>query len=178
MGILCDTAIRNAVESGDIVISPFDEKQLNPNSYDIRLGDNLYCYQNQVLDAAESNEIERISMFPSKVLHPGMLYLAESIEKVGSQKYVPWLDGKSSIGRLGIQIHLTAGKGDVGFCDVWTLEISVVQPVRVYPGMRIGQFTFFNIVGEPGQMYQGRYGQTGKAEPSKLYLGENYRNNG
>ncbi len=63
------------------------------------------------------------------------------------------MEGKSSVGRLGIDIHATAGKGDVGFCNTWTLEISVVQPVRVYAGMPIGQLIFFDVKGDVQRKY-------------------------
>jgi len=71
---------------------------------------------------------------------------------------VPFLEGKSSVGRLGIDIHATAGKGDVGFCNSWTLEISCVQPVRVYAGMPIGQLIYFHVDGEIDQFYHSKKG--------------------
>jgi dCTP deaminase len=82
-----------------------------------------------------------------------MLYLGVTAEYTEIHKHVPFLEGKSSVGRLGIDIHATAGKGDVGFCNTWTLEISVSQPVRVYAGMPIGQLIFFVVEGEIQNYY-------------------------
>lgn len=75
-------------------------------------------------------------------------YLGVTQEYTETLAHVPFLEGKSSVGRLGIDIHATAGKGDVGFCNYWTLEISVKKPVRVYGGMPIGQLIYFVIQGE------------------------------
>ena len=81
------------------------------------------------------------------VLNPGKTYLGSTVEYTETRQFVPFLEGKSSVGRLGIDIHATAGKGDVGFCNHWTLEISVSQPVRVYAGMPIGQLIYFLVDG-------------------------------
>src|SRR5690606_25967868 len=86
-------------------------------------------------------------------LEPGTLYLGVTVEYTETYKHVPFLEGKSSIGRLGIDIHATAGKGDVGFCNTWTLEIYVTKSVRVYAGMTIGQLFFFAVEGVIENMY-------------------------
>ena len=88
------------------------------------------------------------------ILLPHRLYLGVTEEYTETHRHVPFLEGKSSIGRLGIDIHATAGKGDVGFCNTWTLEISVKQPVRIYHGMPIGQLIYFEISGEIGTSYK------------------------
>lgn len=142
--ILSDSQILSALGANDIVINPFSEAQLGPNSYDIRLSPHLAWYKNEVLDVRYEQPIRRIKMPDDGYqLEPGKLYLGSTIEVVGSRKYVPWLDGKSSIGRLGIVVHLTAGRGDVGYLGTWCLEITTVLPVIVYPCMPIGQFSFF-----------------------------------
>lgn len=82
------------------------------------------------------------------VLLPGILYLMHTLERVHTERYVPVLDGKSSIGRLGIVIHLTAGYGDPGFDGQYTLEVTAVHPVRVYPGMRFCQMRFHSLLGD------------------------------
>ncbi len=147
--ILSDSEILKFVESKDIVVEPFDRNCLGCNSYDVHLGPKLALYKNRVLDAKKHNEIEFFDI-PEEgyVLEPEQFYLGSTAEYTESHKHVPFLEGKSSVGRLGIDIHATAGKGDVGFCNYWTLEISVKQPVRVYPGMPIGQLIFFNVDGD------------------------------
>jgi len=147
--ILSDSEILKFVESKDIVVEPFDRNCLGCNSYDVHLGSKLALYKNRVLDAKKHNEIEFFDI-PEEgfVLEPEAFYLGSTAEYTESHKHVPFLEGKSSVGRLGIDIHATAGKGDVGFCNYWMLEISVKQPVRVYAGMPIGQLIFFNVDGD------------------------------
>lgn len=147
--ILSDKEILKAIESKEIVIEPFDPKYLGTNSYDVHLGKYLATYKNRVLDAKKHNEIESFEI-PDEgfVLQAGMLYLGVTEEYTETHNSVPFLEGKSSVGRLGIDIHATAGKGDVGFCNTWTLEISCTHPVRIYKGMPIGQLIYFVVHGE------------------------------
>ena len=86
-------------------------------------------------------------------MQPGTLYLGVTAEYTETHAHVPFLEGKSSTGRLGIDIHATAGKGDVGFCNTWTLEISAIQPVRVYKNMPIGQLIYFTVDGAIENFY-------------------------
>lgn len=146
--ILTDKKILEAIDAGEIVIDPFRRECLGTNSYDVHLGKYLGLYRDRVLDAMKHNTIEIIEI-PTEgfVLQPGTLYLGVTEEYTETHHTVPFLEGKSSVGRLGIDIHATAGKGDVGFSNTWTLEISCVQPVRVYPGMPIGQLIYFTIEG-------------------------------
>ncbi|MEL6631583.1 MAG: dCTP deaminase [Bacteroidota bacterium] len=147
--ILSDGQILAEIEKGNIVIEPFERAQLGSNSYDVKLGKYLAVYQDRILDARKHNQIEEI-VIPAEgyVLQPNTLYLGVTEEYTETHGHVPFLEGKSSIGRLGIHIHATAGKGDVGFCNTWTLEITVAQPVRVYGGMPIGQLIYFEVNGE------------------------------
>ena len=147
--ILTDKQILDSIEDGSIVISPYRRDCLGSNSYDVHLGAALATYRNAVLDSRLHNEIEHFTI-PDEgfVLHPELLYLGVTEEYTETHKHVPFLEGKSSVGRLGIDIHATAGKGDVGFMNTWTLEISVKQPVRVYAGMPIGQLIYFEVGGE------------------------------
>ncbi len=147
--ILIDKQIQNAMDKGWIVISPFRAECLGTNSYDVHLGKTLAIYKDNVLDARKHNEVEYFEI-PEEgmVLKPDTLYLGVTEEYTETHKHVPFLEGKSSVGRLGIDIHATAGKGDVGFCNTWTLEISVRHPVRVYAGMPIGQLIYFETSGE------------------------------
>ncbi|MEZ4773494.1 MAG: dCTP deaminase [Bacteroidia bacterium] len=146
--ILSDARILDEIEKGNIVIEPFLRKRLGSNSYDVHLGKYLAVYKDRVLDARKHNQIEEI-IIPEEgfELQPDTLYLGVTEEYTETHGHVPFLEGKSSIGRLGIHIHATAGKGDVGFCNTWTLEITVVQPVKVYPGMPVGQLIYFEVDG-------------------------------
>ncbi len=152
--ILSDIKILEAIASGDIVIEPYNRACLGTNSYDVHLGKYLANYRDAVLDARKHNEIDQFEI-PEEgfVLKPGVLYLGVTQEYTETHHAVPFLEGKSSVGRLGIDIHATAGKGDVGFCNHWTLEISCTQPVRVYAGMPIGQLIYFLVDGEIERFY-------------------------
>ncbi len=152
--ILSDTKILEGIADGSIVIEPFDRKCLGTNSYDVHLGRTLALYKGQILDAKKHNEIEYLEI-PDEglVLHPNVLYLGVTEEYTETHASVPFLEGKSSVGRLGIDIHATAGKGDVGFCNTWTLEISCTQPVRIYAGMPIGQLIYFKVDGDIENFY-------------------------
>jgi len=155
--ILSDKRILEEIERGSIVIEPFDPECLGTNSYDVHLGKHLATYKNTELDAKKHNEIEHFEISAEGcVLQPGKLYLGVTLEYTETHRHVPFLEGKSSTGRLGIDIHATAGKGDVGFCNTWTLEISVAQPVRVYAGMPIGQLIYFVVEGDIGIFYNSK----------------------
>ena len=154
--ILTDVKILESIAAGEIVIEPFDRSRLGTNSYDVQLGPYLASYKDRVLDAKKHNEIEIFEIGPEGfVLQPGVLYLGVTMEYTETHNAVPFLEGKSSVGRLGIDIHATAGKGDVGFCNTWTLEISCVQPVRIYAGMLIGQLIYFTLEG-PVETYYNK----------------------
>lgn len=147
--ILTDKKILESMEEGQIKIEPFRRECLGSNSYDVHLGKTLGVYVDSVLDARKHNQIETFEIPPEGiVLTPDNFYLGVTLEYTETYKHVPFLEGKSSVGRLGIDIHATAGKGDVGFCNFWTLEISVKKPVRVYAGMPIGQLIYFEISGD------------------------------
>jgi dCTP deaminase len=155
--ILSDQSILDAIESRDIVIEPYDRECLGTNSYDVHLSPHLACYVDEVIDAKKHNQVEHFEISPSGiVLNPGKTYLGSTLEYTETRRFVPFLEGKSSVGRLGIDIHATAGKGDVGFCNHWTLEISVSQPVRVYAGMPIGQLIYFAVEGDVEVDYQAK----------------------
>ena len=146
--ILSDTRILEEIGKGTIVIEPYDRECLGSNSYDVHLGPHLATYRNRELDARKHNEIDHFEIPEAGyLLLPEVFYLGVTLEYSETHAHVPFLEGKSSTGRLGIDIHATAGKGDVGFCGNWTLEISVKQPVRVYRGMPIGQLIYFPVEG-------------------------------
>lgn len=147
--ILSDSRILEEIEKGTIKIVPYQPDCLGSNSYDVHLGKYLATYCNNELDARKHNQITHFEI-PEEgyLLLPSVFYLGVTDEYTETHAHVPFLEGKSSTGRLGIDIHATAGKGDVGFCGNWTLEISVKQPVRVYAGMPIGQLIYFPVDGQ------------------------------
>lgn len=121
-----------------IFIEPFNIKQLNPNSYNLRLHNELLVYEEPVLDMKKPNKTRLITIPESGlVLEPGRLYLGRTIEYTRTEGFVPMLEGRSSVGRLGLVIHVTAGFGDVGFAGYWTLEMFCVNPVKIHPGVEI-----------------------------------------
>ncbi len=152
--ILSDKQILEEIKNSKILIEPFDPNSLGTNSYDVHLGKYLATYDNDVLDAKQHNTITTFEI-PEEgfELQPNKLYLGVTKEYTETLAHVPFLEGKSSVGRLGIDIHATAGKGDVGFCNTWTLEISVTQPVRVYYDMPVGQLIYFKVEGDIKNYY-------------------------
>lgn len=174
--MLSGKRILEEMAKGNIIFDPFDKKQLNPNSYNVRLNDELLIYTVNTLDMAKENPYEIIKI-PEKglVLEPGLLYLGQTIEYTETYGYVPKFDGRSSIGRLGISVHETAGFGDNGFCGYWTLEISCIQPVRIYPNVTIGQIYFDpieladNETEENEITYHGKYQDNHGVQPSMMW---------
>ncbi len=154
----------------DIEIQPFCESRLNPNSYNLRLHDTLYVYENPVLNMTEEQHLIELKIPKAGlILDPKILYLGRTIEYTETDNLVPMLEGRSSIGRLGINIHATAGFGDVGFKGYWTLEISCVQPVRIYAGAEICQCFYHTIEGDFDRYEKGKYQQNTGVQGSKIY---------
>jgi len=155
--ILSDAKIREEMDRGRIVIRPFRPDCLGTNSYDVHLGPYLSVYTSGALDAKRANPVREFRIPPKGfVLVPGQLYLGVTEEYTETHGFVPFLEGKSSVGRLGIDIHSTAGKGDEGFCNYWTLEMSVKVPVRIYGGMPVGQLIYFEISGPIRRSYSDK----------------------
>ena len=154
----------------EIIIEPFDEKRINPNSYNLSLAGELLVYDNHVLDMKEPNPVSRI-IIPEDglLLEPNRLYLGRTNEYTSTSRYVPMLEGRSSTGRLGLFIHVTAGFGDIGFSGYWTLEIFCVQPVRIYPNVEICQIYYHDIDGEYGLYKSGKYQNNTGIQPSLMY---------
>lgn len=154
----------------NIIINPFDESRLNPNSYNLRLHDELLVYKNHNLDMKTPNETEKIKI-PAEglVLETNKLYLGRTLEYTESHKHVPMLEGRSSVGRLGLFIHVTAGFGDVGFCGYWTLEIFCVQPIRIYAGVEICQIYYHSVEGDYVPYKSEKYQNNQGIQPSLLY---------
>ncbi len=154
----------------DIIIEPYDEKRLNPNSYNLTLHDELLVYKERVLDMKKPNEAELIKIPPEGfIIEPGRLYLGRTRELTETKNIVPMLEGRSSVGRLGLFVHITAGFGDIGFRGFWTLEISAIQPVRIYAGVEICQIFYHTILGEFTEYVSGKYQRNTGIQPSLLY---------
>lgn len=154
----------------NIRITPFSDDQLNPNSYNLTLHNEVLVYDNNILDMKKENTASTI-IIPEEgmLLDPGKLYLGRTIEYTETEKYVPMLEGRSSIGRLGLFVHITAGFGDVGFSGFWTLEMFCVQPIRIYPGVQICQIFYHSIEGDYELYASGKYQKNKGIQPSLLY---------
>lgn len=155
---------------GDIVIEPFRKAQLNPNSYNLRLHDELLVYTARTLDMKRPNPTRTLRIPPEGLLlEPGRLYLGRTAEYTATEHLVPMLEGRSSVGRLGLYIHVTAGFGDAGFRGYWTLEISCIQPVIVYAGVEICQIYYHTLEGAYARYDSGKYQSNTGIQPSLLY---------
>jgi len=154
----------------DIIIKPFSALQLNPNSYNLRLHDELLIYNESVLDMKKEHKLTKI-IIPQEglLLESKRLYLGRTVEYTKTNQLVPMLEGRSSIGRLGLFIHVTAGFGDVGFAGYWTLEMFCVQPVRIYPGVEICQIFYHTIEGDFVHYMSNKYQNNQGIQPSLLY---------
>ena len=154
----------------NIFIDPFEESRLNPNSYDLALHDELMLYEEVVLDMRRANRVRRLSIPPEGlVLQPQQLYLGRTFERTETHNLVPMIEGRSSIGRLGLFVHVTAGFGDVGFCGYWTLEMFAVQPVRIYAGVAICQIFYHDILGTFTEYQSDKYQHNTDIQPSLLF---------
>ncbi len=154
----------------DIIIDPYTPGQLNPNSYNLRLHNEMMIYSGTVLDAKADNPTETIAI-PDEgfVLRPGELYLARTLEYTETRNLVPMIIGRSSVGRLGISVHLTSGFGDVGFQGFWTLQLTCVKAVRIYAGMKICQIFYHTVVGDASEYSSDKYQKSSGIVSSKLY---------
>lgn len=167
--ILTGSEIKKQVDMKRIHIVPFIPENLNPNSYNFRLGNKLKIYTEEVLDPAKQNPYIEIDI-PEEgfVLQPNQLYLGFTMEEMGSDYYVPIMQARSSIGRLGLYIYLNSGLGDLGFKRQWTLELHSVHKLRIYPGMKIGQMLFWKPKGTI-VLYDGKYKDSKGPEVSQIW---------
>ncbi len=168
--ILSGEEIRSRLNS-DILIDPFQPRNLNPNSYNMTLHDQLVTYEEVVLDMAKNNRVQRLTIPKSGLtLQPNKLYLGRTVERTETRNLVPMIEGRSSIGRLGLFVHVTAGFGDVGFCGFWTLEMFAIQPIRIYPGVQICQIFYHQIAGDITEYSKsGKYQNNKDIQSSLLY---------
>ena len=168
--ILSGKEIERQVAAGNIVITPYDPAKINPNSYNLTLHHELLVYENEILDMKQDNPAKRIMIPPEGlVLEPGRLYLGRTREYTKTDRFVPMLEGRSSTGRLGLFVHITAGFGDVGFAGYWTLEIFCVQPIRIYPEVEVCQIHYHAIEGDYELYRSGKYQNNTDIQTSRMY---------
>ena len=182
MAILTGPEIKRWQAQGDIKVEPWDPSMVGPNSVDLHLGSELLRYRMygrelmrdpddggrwHAIDSARPPDTIPVEQVKGGgwLLLPGRLYLGATVEYTETFGFVPYVDGRSSMGRLGLFAHVTAGRGDNGFCGNWTLELVAVEPLVIYPGQRIAQLTYHTIEGEPAL-----YGKTGNT--SGRYQGD------
>lgn len=187
-GILTGPQILKMMEEGHIQIDPFDPAHVGPNSVDLHLGDDLFVYGRsddlhglraevgipsnpRPLDPKLLPPLVHVPKMSDGrwLLSPGHLYLGSTKEWTKTDNFVPVIDGRSSLGRLGVFAHITAGRGDDGFKGRWTVEIAVVEPVLLEPGGRYFQITYHSIVG-PRKPYRGRYQGDDRPMGSKISM--------
>ena len=186
-GMLTGIEIERRIKCGDIQISPFDPKKLNPNSYNLTLDKELKLYslimnnnpdvivtdKKYYLDSHSNNEFESITIPDDGiVLFPNILYIGRTVERTSTDKFIPMINGRSSGGRLGLSVHICAGFGDIGFDGTWTLEITVVHPLKIYPGDEVAQVCFFTPYGDNSYKYKGRYQGQVEATTSRFNQGK------
>lgn len=193
--MLTGDEIRRLHNDGEIIITDFDEKRLNPNSYNLRLGNKLKIYKMQYYRGHKIDYDHNLDLHdaipyidPSKenptitidipetgiVLEPGVFYLGTTMERTWAKNLIPQIDGRSSFARYSLEVHRTAGFGDIGFDGTWTLEIQVLIPVLVKPGMEICQISFERPDGETNIQYNGKYQHQSGIVESRSYM-DNYK---
>jgi dCTP deaminase len=168
--ILTGKEIISNINKGNIVIKPFDKSQLNPNSYKLRLHKELLVYDSFPIDMKEKSSTAKIEIPESGLLlNPNTLYLGRTLEYTHTENLVPMIEGRSSIGRLGMFVHITAGFGDTGFTGYWTLEISVIHPTIIYPEIEICQIFYHTVQVEITKYSSGKYQNNRGIQASLLY---------
>ncbi|MCA9332947.1 hypothetical protein KDA00_03665 [Candidatus Saccharibacteria bacterium] len=168
--ILTGEEIKKEVANGNIVIYPFNPELVNPNSYNYHLGNVIIEIVDEIIDPKKPSAYRIIQLNDKGfVMKPNKLYLGSTVECIGSDYYVTSLIGRSSIGRLGLFLQITADLGNIGAKHHWTLELKVVQPLKIYPGMRIGQVSFWKPAGKKSMRYMGKYRDHTEPHYSMLY---------
>lgn len=167
--ILTGNEIAKQVAAKRIMIEPFHKSHLSTNSYDLTLGDTYLRYTEKILDPAKMPK-HRVHPIPKKglVLKPGEFVLGHSAERVGSDHYVPIIHAKSGIARLGLFVHVTADLIDIGSKGNVTFQFYATLPVRIYPGMKLGQVSFWVPYGKIA-LYRGKYQGSVGPQPSQVY---------
>lgn len=154
----------------EIIIEPFDLNQLNPNSYNLSLHNELLIYDNNQLDMKKDNAVSKVIISnEGYLIEPGKIYLGRTKEYTETKSFIPTIEGRSSLGRLGISIHISSPYGNIGFKGFWTLEISCIQPVIIYPDVNICQIYYHQISGEYNHYSSKKYQNNEGIQSSKLF---------
>lgn len=192
-GMLTGSKIIEEYDLGRIEIDNFDKACVNPNSYDLKIGNTYktiesdqklkYCAAPQSLSIndivipidelslKEPIEYEEHEISDEGVvLYPGTLYLIPTLNKIHTDYYIPIITGRSSMGRAGISVHKEAGFGDIGFNGSWTLQVTVTYPIRIFKNIRMAQVYFITPYGDIDMLYHGKYQNSDTANGSKAYL--------
>ncbi len=167
--ILSGEEIKRNIGS-NIIINPYDETQINPNSYNLKLHNEMLIYKNEIIDPKENNETTKI-IIPDEgyVLEPGQLYLGRTCEYTETHGFVPMVIGRSSVGRIGVSVHISAGFGDVGYCGFWTLQLTCIKKVKIYPFMKICQIFYNTVLGESFNYHSEKYQDSKGIVSSQLF---------
>ena len=167
--ILTGNEIISRHQGGELFIEPFSAEQVNPNSYDLRLGSTLLSYRETIIDVKSPAAYELVQIPPKGiVLEKDKFYLGSSQEIVGSTHFVPILHAKSGIARLGLFVHITADLIDIGSMGQITFQLLPTMNIRVFSGMRIAQMSFWQTKGVI-KLYQGKYQNSSGPQPSRIY---------
>lgn len=168
--ILTGKEIINQYEKGNLFISNFSKEKVNPNSYNLTLSDEVIIYENEIIDVKKEPKTKKFKIDKEKgfMLLPNKLYLCRTNEHTSTEEFVPMLEGRSSLGRLGVSVHVTAGFGDIGFSGTWTLEVTVTQPTIIYPNMEICQIYYLVANGNKEIKYNGKYKEQLEVEKSLI----------
>lgn len=167
--ILTGNEIEKQVKKNRIIIKPFSNKNCNPNSYNVELGDYLKVYEDEILDSKKELKT-KIIQIPDEgiVLQRNKIYLGYTKEIIGSNYFVPTITGRSSTGRLGLFVQITADLVDIGFVGNLTFQLHAVQPLKIYKGMKLGQIMFWKTKGKI-KLYNGKYQNSIGPQESKVY---------
>ena len=169
--MLASDEILAEIAKGNIVIKPFDETKLNPNSYNLTLANEILVYTEDILDCKKKNPTKKIKITDEGyILSPGKLYLGSSVEYTESNIHIPHISGRASVGKVGLSTHVSSGIGSAGYKGHWTFSITCIRPIKIYPKMRIAQIYFFPVIGDCPNKYAGKYINNEKINTSKLYL--------
>lgn len=167
--ILAKQKILEEIQNGNLVIDPFNAANVNPNSYNLTLGDSLIEMSGELDMKVKPSGKEIFIPDEGYVLEPGKIYLAATKEYTETHNYVPVLFGRSSLSRLGLAIHCTGGFGDVGFKGNWTITLCPALPIRIYKDVKICQIVYFSVLGETEEYSSAKY-QSGRGiQESKLF---------
>lgn len=179
-GFLTGQAIRDAIKDGTVTIEPYDENNINPNSYNLTIGNtckvldvnattNPFNDYHGYIDTTKPIQYKDIEISnDGLLLEPGNLYLIATNETIGSNYYIPMITGRSSMGRMGVSVHQEAGFGDIGYHGKWTLQVTVVKPTMIYPNMKMAQMYMVVPAGRIADLYNGKYQNSTDAAGSQI----------